>query len=95
MVLVPRARRTSPFRTSSRGLPLGKKGPGATKILEGGDLAGIFGVEMAAGAEPAAPRLRAKAKVKTQSRNLKDCHPLVGTMQSAFNVGQAARPDLL
>jgi len=45
-------------------LPLGKKGPAAEKVLDGGDLAELFGLEMAqvAQSETAAPDKRAKRK---------------------------------
>ena len=37
---------------AGQGLPLAKKGPAAEKILGGGDLSELFGLEMAQGTEP-------------------------------------------
>ena len=52
---------------AGKAAPLGKRGPGAGRILAGEDLAGVFGLDMAqsaaAGAEPAKPK-RAPAKKK-------------------------------
>lgn len=53
---------------AGKGLPLAKKGPAAAKVLDGGDLAELFGLEMAQGAQSetkasdkGAKRRRAKA----------------------------------
>jgi uncharacterized Zn finger protein len=50
--------------TAGTGLPLSKKAPAAEKVLDGGDLSEIFGLEMAQEAQPAreAPKKKAKPR---------------------------------
>lgn len=55
---------------AGKGLPLAKQGPAASKVLGSGDLAGIFGLEMAQGtwADPPKPcKARAVKKTKRSS----------------------------
>ncbi len=47
---------------AGKGLPLARKGPAAKKVLEGGDLSEIFGLEMARGAATGTRAARTKAK---------------------------------
>ena len=48
--------------TAGTGLPLAKKGPAAEKVLDGGDLSAIFGLEMAQDAPPETESPEKKAK---------------------------------
>ena len=50
---------------AGKGLPLAKHGPAAAKVLGSGDLAGIFGLDMAEGVE-AKPKARKTAAGKTK-----------------------------
>ena len=47
---------------AGRGIPLTRKGPAAQKVLDGSDLSGIFGLEMARGAETETRTAGTKAK---------------------------------
>ncbi len=47
--------------TAGKSLPLARKGPAAAKVLDAGDLSALFGLEMAKGAEVAAPVANHKA----------------------------------
>ncbi len=50
---------------AGKGLPLARKGPAAKKVLGGGDLAEIFGLELARGAETGARTADTKAKPRS------------------------------
>ena len=64
--------------SAGTGLPLAKKGPAAEKVLDGGDLAEIFGLEMDRNAPPEteAPDKKAKSRLrKTQAGKKSEAAP--------------------